>query len=312
MSRATREAHQHETLAVYNSRNSQMLLSTRLRWLWCVLLLAARIALASDRAANCPALNWPRDSEMTTGFCLDGSHGWKAIYDHVQNRTSIASTSDGGNNWTVQQLAPIGYSATAMFFLDQHDGWVGLYNPAEIKSSVAATVDGGKHWTVQQVDGLGYSPSSLFFLDTKHGWLTLFNTGSTPMNLQCKIVRTNNGGAMWAEIKERNIPPCGYMRFISIRTGWVIGNYGEGDRNRVWTTDDGGRTWISHAFPMPRNCKHCEIVFHEPAQFDDTRHGTFMVEMQASTSETLDVTYATDDGGRSWRIAKSVTEAPNR
>jgi len=202
MTRATQEIDQ-QPLAVYNSRNPEMLPSSRLRWLCCALLLAAQIALASDRAANCPALNWPRDSEMTTGFCLDASHGWKAIYDHVQNRTSIASTSDGGNDWTIQQLAPIGYSATAMFFLDQHDGWVGLYNPTRIKSSVAATVDGGEHWTIEQVDGLGYSPSSLFFLDTKHGWLELFMTGSTHMDLQCKIVRTDNGGARWTEIREQ-------------------------------------------------------------------------------------------------------------
>ena len=305
-------SHWRATTAVYNSRNPEMPPSSRLRWLCCALLLAARIALASDRAANCPALNWPRDSEMTTGFCLDASHGWKAIYDHVRNRTSIASTSDGGNDWTIQQLAPIGYSATAMFFLDQHDGWVGLYDPSRIKSSVAATVDGGEHWTIEQVDGLGYSPSSLFFLDTKHGWLELFMTGTTHMDLQCKIVRTDNGGARWTEIREQNIPPCGYMRFISIQTGWVIGNYGEGDRNQVWITNDGGTTWISHALPMPRNCKHCEIRFHETPQFEDTRHGTFTVEMQAGTSKTLDVTYATDDSGRSWRIAKSVTEAPNR
>jgi len=245
-------------------------------------------------------------------FCLDRSRGWVAFYYPVQDTSSIATTIDGGKHWTIQEVGGVGLGPGTIFFSNRLKGWVGLFNSVQQRPSIAANVDGGEHWAIQEVDGVDYSPTSLFFLNEHDGWLMLFMTGSTHRDLQCKLLRTNDGGATWAELHSRNfLPPCGWMRFISRQIGWVIGSSGEGDSTRLWITSTGGNTWSRHSLPMPRNCKHCEILFHEPPQFRDSRHGTFWVDLVVGRMETLDVTYVTDNGGLSWRIAKSVTEIPS-
>jgi photosystem II stability/assembly factor-like uncharacterized protein len=278
------------------------------------LLLLGLTHAPTAEASDCPYFTPPRYFDVSTSFCLDTSRGWVALYYPVQDTASIATTIDGGKNWRIQQLGGVGLTPISIFFFNQINGWVALFSPVQQKSSIAATVDGGEHWSIRQVDDVGYSPTSLFFLDKLHGWLMLFDTGSMH-NFSCKILRTEDAGATWTSYTHETSRPCGWMRFISQQIGWVMGSSDEGDPTRLWITRNGGDTWLPYALPMPRNCEHCEIQFHEPPQFRDSRHGTFWVEMQKGSmptgQRTLDVIYVTDNGGISWRIAKSVTEIPS-
>ena len=274
-----------------------------------VLLLLGLAHTVTAQPPYCSNFTPPRYFDVSTSFCLDSTRGWVALYYPVEDTSSIAATVDGGKNWTIQQVGGVGLSPRTIFFSSRLKGWLGLYNSADDTSSIATTVDGGKNWTIQQVDGVGYSPKSLFFLDEQRGWLMLFFTPSTHMNLECKILKTQDGGSTWTEL--RGVPPCTEMRFVSSQIGWVIGNSGEGDPTQLWITRDGGNSWNSQALPMPKNCKHCEILFHDPPQFGDVQHGTFWVEMLVGRMETIEVTYVTANGGICWKIAKSVAEIPS-
>jgi hypothetical protein len=80
MSRTTKETHQHETLAVYNSPNPDMFPS-RLRWLCCLLILASQTALASDFRAP--------ETQLAEKIAAITGPGVIAL--EIANRSSISS-----------------------------------------------------------------------------------------------------------------------------------------------------------------------------------------------------------------------------
>jgi hypothetical protein len=81
MSRKTQEIHQHESLAVYNSRNPEMLPSSRVRWLCCALLVICQMAFAAD---------W-RTPETQLAGKIAAATGPGVIALEINNRSSISS-----------------------------------------------------------------------------------------------------------------------------------------------------------------------------------------------------------------------------
>jgi hypothetical protein len=81
MNRANQEIHQDETLAVYNSRNPEMLSSSRLRWLCCALLVVCQMAFAAD---------WRTPETQLVGK-IAAATGPGVIALEVNNRSSISS-----------------------------------------------------------------------------------------------------------------------------------------------------------------------------------------------------------------------------
>ena len=198
------------------------------------------------------------------------------------------------------------------FCVDRIHGWVALYDPFQDRSSIAITADGGKNWVIHEIGDADWSPTSIYFLNERTGWLMLGLTTSTHMNRWCKMWTTKDGGVRWMEAHPRTFPPCGEMTFVSRRTGWIVGNNGEGDPIRLWVTRDGGNTWNPQALPKPRNCGRCEILaYHAPPQFRDSTHGEFEVEFLRKGMETFDVTYVTTNGGESWKVGKFAKEVPS-
>jgi hypothetical protein len=111
MSRTTQEIHQHESLAVYNSRIHEMLPSSRLRWLCCALLVICQMAFAAD---------W-RTPETQLAEKIAAATGPGVIALEINNRSSISSadvdvirralisdlTSAGIRVWNPDQAAAV-------------------------------------------------------------------------------------------------------------------------------------------------------------------------------------------------------------
>ena len=195
---------------------------------------------------------------------------------------------------------------TTSYCLDRTYGWVGLYELFDDgwNPSIARTNDGGDHWSVSEIHKTGYSPESIYFLNHSRGWIVVAPE-DPDVAPECRILVTSDGAYSWTELPTQSQAPCASeMIFISPTTGWALGH-----RHRtpdlLWVTRDGGANWSEQTLPMPRNCQNCQITYGRPPLFRDRRHGELTVSIPVGRIEAIQITYKTDDGGRSWKITGS-------
>lgn len=158
-----------------------------------------------------------------TPFFTDASNGW------LNAGNGIASTTDGGKNWTRTSWAPAnsGMYSRSILVVDSQTLWaLGVDGP------VLKTTNGGATWN--NVAGLGSaSVRDLYFINPQTGWAVGPN-GS--------IQKTADGGQTWTAQPSGTTDYLTSVRFLDSSTGWVIGGSDSGGRTILKTTD-GGVTW---------------------------------------------------------------------
>jgi photosystem II stability/assembly factor-like uncharacterized protein len=133
----------------------------------------------------------------TPHFISSGGYGYLTVRCIPEGNSRplswLYTTSDGGGDWTPHGL-PIIFPYGSTFFLSPTVGWylgaVSLDPSAEVR--LYQTIDGGQTWT--SLTGLGWT-GVMDFADTQDGWVTAHAGGAQA------LVRTDNGGATWREIK---------------------------------------------------------------------------------------------------------------
>ncbi len=181
----------------------------------------------------------PTDKNLKSIFFIDSLKGWIGGDSGL-----IMFTSNGGLNWQLQQTN-VSTSIHDLYFLDSLRGWgltwhQNIYGP--IGTTFLKTTNGGLNWFAEQYPKDFTFFYSIIFNDTLKGWVC-GHPGS--------ILRTNNGGIDWNEVKFTNVQfsefPIFKIRFfnqnIGIGCGGVIDIFGV-----IWRTTDGGEFWDS--FPV--------------------------------------------------------------
>jgi photosystem II stability/assembly factor-like uncharacterized protein len=135
---------------------------------------------------------------------------------------TIAHTSNGGSNWTLQESG-ITYTLTSICFVDPKNGWV-----VGDGGTILHTQDGGKTWIPQK------SPSPVFFMDVQFvndhkGWIV--GEGTT-------ILHTEDGGNSWQIQFQDEDFILKSISFCDALNGWTVGEFGY-----IYNTKDGGETW---------------------------------------------------------------------
>lgn len=184
-------------------------------------------------------LQQPTQKNLKSVFFIDSLKGWIAGDSGL-----IFFTSDGGNNWVLQQ-SNVNTPIHDIYFLDSLHGWgltwhQNMHGP--LGTTFLKTTNGGLNWNVEQYPKDFTFFYSIIFSDTLNGWVCGF-PGS--------ILRTNNGGIEWSEVKFTNVQfsefPIFKIRFFNqnfgIGCGGVIDIFGV-----IWRTTDGGEFWDS--FPI--------------------------------------------------------------
>jgi len=186
----------------------------------------------------------------------DSLHGW------VCGRFgTIVHTSDGGNNWALQNCG-VTNDIARIDFLDSLHGWAASSTGEILRTNDAGanwmhvhlsgsfifihfydtlqgitanslgviynTHDGGQNWVAQP----GTAPSSLisiFVLDTMTAWSTI-SSGVLKYN-----------GTTWSQIYTWS-PEFHSIFFLDSLKGWAVGAYG-----LIKKTNDGGTTWTDQS-----------------------------------------------------------------
>ena len=157
--------------------------------------------------------------------------GWALIDDVVGTRYWVFGTTDGARTWTLERSDV--YTVDAYFhirFFDARNGYLSLAGGQTLR-----TTDGGRHWN--EVTLPSSAVAEVWFVDRSHGWFhsdTGFET-------------TSDAGATWSPLP---YPPVAgqLMDFADANNGWLA-SVGDTSPATVYSTHDGGLTWVPHTLP---------------------------------------------------------------
>ncbi len=259
------------------------------------MLLNMRLAVVALALAASPALARPLadSSQLLRGMHrVDASQGW------ALSGASLQWTRDGGATW--MDITPHngieGLSSTG--FVDGAQGWLaGVNTEAPSQLRVLLTADGGRSWSERSVAasaleaGDVYSRAQAHFLDARRGWVLGQVASSSALSLGT-LLRTEDGGETWQRLPPP--PAAGHIVFVDQERGFLVG---APTFEKLYSTEDGGLSWQELSLAPG-------LGFYGLPVFRSPREGVVAVTLPGVQPRLA--TFATDDGGQSWKEEASL------
>jgi len=185
---------------------------------------------------------WQNISNKITGADVAGLCGLWVVNEEViygvgryMSPARLLKSTDGGQNWVAQDMAPLARTLIDVFFFDENHGFVVGGNHSALSRGnavVLETVDGGDTWVTRHTS----SESA------EWGWKISFPTPQTGyVSVErfngAKVLKTTDGGQTWEEIIIPGSRKLQGIGFVNEDVGWASG-YGT-----TFKTTDGGGTW---------------------------------------------------------------------
>ncbi len=204
----------------------------------------AQLPVSVLTAISCPA----------TGNCV-------AVGQGSSGNAIAAVTSNGGLDWTLQQLpSEVGSLAGISCPTTQACFAVGQasepYSSITSGGIVVSTSDGGSSWSVQDIPGGVASLTGISCAISSDCWAVGNNTASVPVMLS-----TADGGTTWTA----TAPPAPAGNLYAISCSTTTSCVATGAGGTVVFTSDGGKTWT--APPVPDDTVNLDSVSCADAMF---------------------------------------------
>jgi len=175
----------------------------------------------------------PTDQFLKSVYFVDSLYGWAVGYSGT-----IIHTSDGGDNWIVQD-SKIDYEIVDVFFLNRILGWASAWNYTNIPfgTLLLKTTDGGLNWTAEPYREDNLFMTNILFMDSLNGWM-----GGRPHAL----LRTTDGGVTWEQAHIDTMTfaffPVLNIQFYNSYYGYACGGMFD-IAGVIWRTTNGGNSW---------------------------------------------------------------------
>ena len=157
----------------------------------------------------------------------------------VGDSAFIYHSSDGGNNWVIQNstLTP-DYRFNELFFLNARLGWSIAFDIRFGSTVFLKTTDGGINWV--NLNFADTVMNTVYFLDSANGFIGDWSGGN--------IYRTTNAGVDWmrSSIDSGNFAPKNKFNFFNSQIGLCCGGLIDAG-GPIWKTTDGGFNWFKCA-----------------------------------------------------------------
>jgi photosystem II stability/assembly factor-like uncharacterized protein len=225
----------------------------------------------------------PEDTTVKVTFA-DKTHGWVLAVPNGTGRGTLYRSTNGIGFSVVSRDAPTGQ----VQFADANNGW-GID-----AGGLKQTTDGGATW---QPEGYGVpltseGPSFLNDIDVEGSTVVVAGGVSGGNFYEPFFDVSLDGGRTWTTRVDKNMSFAGTLDIdLAVVDGddWRVVT-----GNRLWLTDDGGRTWVSRELPGSAG----------PAtslSFPTTEIGWTIVD---------DRVVQTTDAGRSWHAVDTTPQRP--
>jgi photosystem II stability/assembly factor-like uncharacterized protein len=221
-----------------------------------------------------------KSQQVSSIYFIDAFTGWALLKcgddrDPVADEGcwAFASTSDGGNGWSVVHEK---FDLPPTFTKEYLEDTPGF---------------SGRSW--------------LQFTDAQHGWELLEIATHAGIPEVGEMLRTTDGGKSWAFT---NLPIVDHFHFVTAKDGWIAG----GDDGELFVTHDAGDSWHKVTVAVPANLgPDSDYSFGLP-NFTDNQHGILGVTASSASAPGASVIlYSTQDGGRSWKPSATFKDLPN-
>ncbi|HLN53949.1 MAG TPA: YCF48-related protein [Lentimicrobium sp.] len=191
--------------------------------------------------------SWSASPQLNTGtlqgtFFLDHNKGFA-----FGSNESLAKTTDGGNSWIVLSYSPLTeLHYSYLGFADQNNGYVIAQDWYYEEAVVRKTTDGGFSWTNLALPSEIEYVSGLEVLGTGNLWIGAGNAFWSPQTgYIARAYHSTDGGLTWSMhiLGQTNSNAGGVLdiKFFNQNEGRIV------NLNHIYTTHDGGNTWIDHA-----------------------------------------------------------------
>lgn len=255
---------------------------------------------------------------------LTSNIGWAATKSH------LFWTTDGGAQWKdiTPKLNHKRQMVSSVFFLDASTGWA-LLSCGDDRNlrvddgcfELASTTDAGQTWSIlhegiavpfshqRLEDGYGFSGRSwLDFADPQHGWEILDISTNSANPSAGEMLRTADGGRTWSPTKD--VPTSDHFHFITAADGWIAG----GKDHELYVTHDAGDSWQRVSLPAGPGTEPNLGVDYALPVFESAHHGFLPVQYSVGPVSgpylTTLVLFATEDGGKSWKVDRVLPRLP--
>ena len=105
------------------------------------------------------------------------------------------------------------------------------------------TADGGKSWTLAET-GSPATFRSICLLTDEIGWVAGWQIRGSADLATGVLLATRDGGVSWETIDTKLLSPLRYVKFFGLEEGVVIGEPTADNVTGVWSTTDGGKSWL--------------------------------------------------------------------
>jgi photosystem II stability/assembly factor-like uncharacterized protein len=177
----------------------------------------------------------PTNQMLTSVHFIDSLYGWA-----VGDSGTIIHTSNGGNNWDLQNSNTLN-RISDVFFLNRNLGWASSWNTSTFPfgTLILKTTNGGQTWTGEPYPKDNIFIQCILYLDSLNGWM-----GGKPHAL----VSTSDGGLKWkqAYIDSTTLAflPIHNIKFLNSLYGYACGGVRE-FAGVIWKTTNGGDRWVA-------------------------------------------------------------------
>jgi photosystem II stability/assembly factor-like uncharacterized protein len=289
--------------------------------------------LSCYAAAQGSPIHYPPKANVLDASMLSPSEGWALSVPSMK----LWWTTDGGGQW--RQITPATQgpeTILSVFFLDTQVGWALLKDDEAGSDSaqffLASTTSGGDKWEIHRLSipelvsrvnqstkevqsipnrASGVVKGLMTFVDPLHGWI--YVCPDIP-DLSDTLI-TGDGGKTWqhANVDELHIDPESIV-LVTPEIVWL------NDANRLFTTQDGAKTWRAVSLPVPTKLSrwfptpHSDEEFYSSPVFQDPKHGFEVVTYSwfSKVRWCNAVLFETLDGGGTWQAVGVLKNLPFR
>ena len=262
-------------------------------------------AVPPTTAPTLPTLPAAPTPSIQSLYMLDQKNGW-ALTD-----TGVVRTSDGGSSWYNATPSGLNGAPVNPFFLDASTGWLAVNAGDPTTGTLYHTGNGGATWKATTVP---FGGGSLDFIDPLHGWdMVGLNAGMS--HEAVAIFRTSDGGDTWSRVfindpgvagSTDSLPLVGDKNGIIAldnNHAWVTGSQPSDNFIYVYTTQDGGTTWVHQNLSIPSAYKGAMTGASLPVFFG-SKEAVLPVLLFANNNGAE--FYVSHDGGQNWSASMPI------